>query len=299
MSTETPGLTEALKRVEALKRAAHAGSRGYGRLTASARMLPSFLICGGQRCGTTSMYRALAAHPAILKPVLHKGVHYFDVGYRHGMRWYRGHFPLLRTAARRSRRLGGVPVVTFESSPYYLYHPLAADRIAADLPGVRLIVLVRDPVQRAYSHHAHEVARGFEPETDFGRALELEPARLAGATQALRSGEIDYCFAHQHHAYRARGEYVRYLNRLAEVVGRARLHVVDSEEFFANPEWVYDGVLDFLGLPHLGYPPFERHNARPRPEPMDPGIARELAAHYRSFDDRLAEWLGRELTWRR
>ena len=88
---------------DALKRVVHAGSRSYGRLTAPARMLPSFLICGGQRCGTTSLYRALAAHPAVLKAVLHKGVHYFDIGYRRGPRWYRGHFPLRATAERLSR----------------------------------------------------------------------------------------------------------------------------------------------------------------------------------------------------
>jgi sulfotransferase family protein len=282
-----------------VKRVVHVGSRSYGRLTAPARMLPSFLICGGQRCGTTSMYRALAQHPAVLKAVLHKGVHYFDLAYGRGMRWYRAHFPLRWTAARLSERLGGVPVQTFESSPYYMYHPLAAARFATDLPGVRLLVLVRDPVERAYSQHAHELARGFETEPDFGRALELEPARLRGQTERLAADPRAYSFAHQHHAYRARGEYIRYLQRISAVVDRERILVVDSEDFFARPEPVYDTVLDFLGLPHLGYPLFERHNARPRPTGMDPGIRGELAAHYRRFDDRLAEWLGRELAWRR
>jgi hypothetical protein len=163
-----------------LKRIVHCGWRGYGRLTAERRMLPSFLICGGQRCGTTSLYRALAAHPAIVKAVLHKGVHYFDVGYRRGMRWYRGHFPLHRHAERIERE-HGVAAQTFESSPYYMYHPHAVARIAEDLPGVKLVVLVRDPVERAYSQHAHEVARGFETERDFARAIALEPVRMRGA----------------------------------------------------------------------------------------------------------------------
>jgi hypothetical protein len=82
-------------------------------------------------------------------------------------------------------------------------------------------------------------------------------------------------------------------------VDRGRIHVVDSEEFFARPEAVYDAVLDFLELPRLGYPGFARHNARPRANPMDPGLRRDLAAHYAPFDDRLATWLGRELAWRR
>ena len=164
---------------EPVKRAIHLGSRGYGRLTAHRRMLPSFLICGGQRCGTTSLYRALATHPAVIKAVLHKGVHYFDVAYERGLRWYQGHFPLQRHADRVAAETG-VAAQTFESSPYYMYHPHAMARIAEDLPDVKIVVLVRDPVERAYSQHAHEVARGFETERDFLRARALEPARLRG-----------------------------------------------------------------------------------------------------------------------
>jgi hypothetical protein len=283
---------------EPVKQVIHLGWRSYGRLTASGRLLPSFLLCGGQRCGTTSMYRALAEHPAVLKAVLHKGVHYFDVGYRHGPRWYRAHFPLRSTAQRRSRRLGGVPVQTFESSPYYMYHPRAAARIARDLPDARLVVLVRDPVERAYSHHAHELARGYESEVDFARALALEPYRLRGEHARLVGDPHHYSFAHQHHAYRARGEYVRYLERLSTVVDRDRVLVVDSEEFFAFPEVVYDRVLAFLQLPNLGYPAFDRYNARPR-APMAPRVRAQLRDHYRSYDQRLASWLGRELAWRR
>jgi hypothetical protein len=281
-----------------LKAVVHAGSRRYGLLTARSRLLPSFLICGGQRCGSTSMYRALAWHPAVIKAVLHKGVHYFDISYGRGMRWYRGHFPLRRTADRQAAKIG-VPVRTFESSPYYMYHPLAGDRIARDLPGVKLVVLVRDPVERAYSQHAHEVARGFETETDFARALALEPERLRGEAERLVADPNAYSHAHQHHAYRARGEYVRHLRRLSALVGRDNLHVVDSGAFFAEPESVYDGVCDFLGLPRMGYPAFERHNARPRPHALGDAVHADLADHYAAYDAELESWLGRRLSWRR
>lgn len=282
---------------EPIKRVVHFGSRSVGRLTAGARMLPSFLICGGQRCGTTSLYRALAAHPAVLKAVLHKGVHYFDTSYHRGMAWYQGHFPLRRNAARLADHLGH-PVQTFESSPYYLYHPHAGARIARDLPRAKLIVLVRNPVERAYSQHAHELARGFETEVDLARALQLEPARLQGQHERLLIDQHAYSFAHQHHAYRARGEYAIYLNQLAQQVGRDRILVIESELFFADPKPAYDAVLDFLGLPELGYPDFEQHNARPRGAPMDSGLRAELTAHYAPHDLALAGWLGRKPSWR-
>jgi hypothetical protein len=283
-----------------VKHLVHAGSRRYGRLTAERRVLPSFLICGGQRCGTTSLYRALSDHPAILKAVLHKGVHYFDVDYARGPRWYRGHFPLRRRAERIERVHGVVPQ-TFESSPYYMYHPHAVARIARDLPNVKLVVLVRDPVERAYSQHAHEVARGFEPERDFGRALALEPVRLSGVRQRLLADPHAYDFAHQHHAYRARGEYIEYLEPMAHLLGRDRIHVVDSAAFFADPRPVYDAVLEFLELPAppaLGsaYPVFEQHNARPRGRLAD-GLRDLLAAHYAPYDARLVAWLGMAPSW--
>ena len=168
----------------AAKRAARRLSATTGRLTHRARMLPGFLIVGAQRCGTTSMYRALSQHPAMLKAVLHKGVHYFDTGYDHGLAWYQGHFPLRAPAALVRRAVGEIPL-TFEWSPYYMFHPLAAQRISRELPGIKLLVLVRDPVERAYSAHAHELARGYETEP-FERALELED-RAAG-----RRGRADH-----------------------------------------------------------------------------------------------------------
>lgn len=279
-----------------VKQAAQTLSMLAGRVTSAARVLPDFLITGGQRCGTTSMYRALSTHPAVLKPVLHKGVHYFDTGYHHGMAWYQGHFPLRRTARRVERETGVAPRV-FESAPYYLCHPLAAERIARDLPGVRLIILLRDPVERAYSAHAHELARGFETEASFERALELEEERLVGEAEKIIADPIYHSHSHQHHAYLDRGRYIDYLERLEKLFGRDRLHVVDSHEFFADPEPVYDGVLAFLGLPHTAYPPFKRHNARER-SPMSPELRARLSAHFEPYDARLADWLGRVPSWR-
>jgi hypothetical protein len=282
---------------EPVKRMAQLYSRSMGRLTAGSRLLPSFLICGGQRCGTTSLYRALAAHPAVLKAVMHKGVHYFDTNYHRGWDWYRAHFPSRRTAHQVEQGCG-VPAQTFESSPYYLYHPHAAARIAEDLPGARLIVLVRDPVERAYSQHAHELARGFETEQSFGRALQLERRRLRGESERLAADPSAYSFAHQHHAYRGRGEYARYLEQVTEHVPRDQVLVVESEQFFVDPKPVYDQVIEFLGLPHVGYPEFDQHNARPRAAAMPQALRDDLTAHYAPHDDALTGWLGRRPGWR-
>src|SRR6185295_13954928 len=96
--------------------------------------------------------------------------------------WYRGHFPLRWPAERR------MPASTtpdaFEACTYYLFHPFAMERIAADYPDLKLVAMLRDPVERAYSAYKHELARGFEWET-FERALDLEEERLVGEVERM------------------------------------------------------------------------------------------------------------------
>ncbi|MGI5225874.1 sulfotransferase domain-containing protein [Actinoallomurus sp. CA-142502] len=270
-----------------MKESGRAVSRTAGRLSAGLRALPDFLLVGTQRGGTTSLFRALAPHPGVTPPNFHKGVHYFDVNYQRGIDWYRGHFPL-----RRGSRLA------FESAGYYMHHPLAPERIAADLPGVKLLVLLRDPVERAYSAHKHELARGFETETSFERALELEPARLAGEADRIRNEPGYLSHSHRHHSYLDRGHYADQIEVLFKLFGRERVHVAFAEDFFATPEPCYDAIVDFLGLERWRPADFERHNARPS-LPLSPGLQTRLAEHFAPYDERLATLLGEVPPWRR
>lgn len=271
-------------------------ARLSGRATSGLRMTPGLLICGAQRCGTTSMYQALRQHPAVLRPVGHKGVHYFDdPTYQKGMQWYRAHFPLTMVGRRRARRSGHAPLA-FESSPYYLFHPAAAGRIARELPGARVVILVRDPVERAYSAYTHESARGYEDQP-FERALELEESRIAGEQERLLADDGYASHAHRHQAYVARGRYVDQIERMVAELGRERVHVVDAEDFFTDPRPVWDETLHFLGLPPAD-PTFEQHNARPRSS-MPDAVRARLRERFADTDARLAQWWGRVPSWRR
>jgi hypothetical protein len=242
---------------------------------------------GTQRGGTTSLFRALAAHPGTAPPTFHKGVHYFDVNYTRGPAWYRGHFPL-----RRGSRLA------FESAGYYMHHPLAPERIAEDLPGVKLLVLLRDPVERAFSAHKHEVARGYETETSLERALDLEPERLAGEAGRIRSEPGYLSHSHRHHSYLDRGHYAEQLEVLFKLFGRDRVHVAFAEEFFTEPEPCYDAMTDFLRLRHWRPAVFEHHNARPG-SPLPEALRERMTEHFAPHDERLTALLGEVPPWRR
>lgn len=279
-----------------IHRHARRASSFAGQLTATSRMLPDFLIVGAQRCGTTALYKTLVQHPSVLGAGLHKGVHYFDTGYTHGPAWYRGHFPRAATAARVERATGTRPI-TGEASPYYMFHPLAGERIARDLPEVKLVVVLRDPVERAYSAYTHEKARGFETET-FERALELEPERLRGEEERLRVDPTYISSHHQHNAYLARGRYIEQVGRLEALVGLERLLVLDFDEVFGDLSRSMPRLLDFLGLPAWMPAGIERRNARPRSAlPYETRV--RLEDYFAPYDEELAAWWGRTPSWRR
>src|SRR4029453_15824160 len=126
---------------------------------------------------------ALVSHPLIHSANYHKGVNYFDVNYARGFAWYQGHFPTVSILRRRSRGVDGEPI-TFEASGYYMFHPCAPARMAHHLPNLRVLAMLRDPVERAYSAWKHENARGFETE-GFERALDLEDERLEGQADRM------------------------------------------------------------------------------------------------------------------
>ena len=115
--------------------ASKAFGRTVGQVTARWRAVPDYLVIGTKRGGTTSLQQYLTAHPDVLEPMAAKASHYFDVNHDKGWSWYRAHFPLQSWMDRQ--RAAGRRVVVGEASPYYCFHPLALDRIAAQLPTVR------------------------------------------------------------------------------------------------------------------------------------------------------------------
>jgi hypothetical protein len=258
--------------VDPLRRAVRAG-RAWAHaavpdgLPGAPGRLPEFLIIGAQRCGTTSLYRYLAAHPSV-RTASGKELQFLSLHHRRGRRWYRGHFP--------SRPPG---VQSFEASPYYLFDPDVPARAAELLPDARFVALLRDPVERAYSHYLHSRAYGVEP-LSFADALDAEPARLAAGGHSAR----------RRYSYVARGRYAEQLERWFARVPRERVLVLRTERLSAD----YPRVLDFLGLePHT--PDLTtRHTRRADPAgetQLTPELRARLAAEFAPHEAALAALL--------
>ncbi len=261
------------------------------RPTASKRVFPNFLIVGAQRSGTTSLFYYLERHPNVFGPLRNKGVHYYDTGYHHGPDWFRTHFPTRRAMAEVEATTGH-PTAVGEGSPYYLFHPLIPARVAGTLPDTRIIALLRDPVDRAVSHHQHEVARGFE-DLSLADALAAEPRRLAGEVERLRADPTYVSHAHMHHAYAARSRYGEQLDRWLDVFPAEQLLVLSTDAMKREPAATVDRAIEFLGLPPIGAADYPIYNERTY-DPGDTELRAELAASFAASNARVRELTGIE-----
>ena len=258
----------------------------YGKATAAIRPLPDFLILGAQKAGTTALYAYLRRHPHITGPSW-KEVSFFDRHWTRGEPWYRGNFPnVLRSRGD----------VVGEASPSYLFHPLAPQRVAVLVPSAKLIAVLRNPVDRAYSHYQHEVALGREP-LSFEDALEAEDERTRGEEERLLAEPGYFSYAWWNYTYAARGRYAEQLERWLAVFPREQLLILPSEELLGEPERTHTRVLEFLGAqPHRldAYPRvFERGY-----EPLSAETRTSLAAEFDEPNRRLYGLLGRDFGWR-
>jgi len=267
-----------------------------GRRLANRGSLPEFVIVGAQRSGTTSLFRCLMEHPAIIPNVLGtKGVHFFDTNYSRSIDWYLSHF-----ASKQSRLAvessAGQPAIAGEASPYYLYHPAGAQRMKALIPDAKMIVLLRDPVARAQSHYEHMVWEGYEPLPTLEDALDAEPERLAGEAERLLADPTATSHAHQHFSYIDRGRYDEQLARLFEHYPRKQVLVIATDELTSDPDPVLLRVQSFLGLEPDPAITLARRNAGDY-DKLAPATRDRLTAEFAANNRRLTELLDCEFSW--
>ena len=184
------------------------------------------------------LYKYLAGHPDLAASI-RKETEYFSRRFGEGESWYRAHFPL-KPALGTSR-------LAFEATPDYLFYPPTPERVAEHLPDTRFIVLLRDPVERAYSHYEHMVRLGFE-RLSFEEAIVREPDRIADDLADLDRDPDHFCRALLRFSYVARGRYADQLRRWFDVFERSAFLILRSEDFFVDPANALRSVNAFLGI---------------------------------------------------
>jgi len=268
------------------------------RPTAGLRMLPSFFIIGTQRGGTSSLFQYLARHPDIARSV-RKEIEYFSTDFEKGWKWYRAHFPL-KLRAIFHRIVGrGTALVTFEATPDYLLMPQVPTRMARAIPDAKIIVVLRDPVERTHSGFKHMMRYGLEDRT-FAEALDGEPAVLAVELPKI-DADPDYpAIPYRRHAYAHRGHYAEQLVPWLERFTPDQILIMESEELFEDEATAFAKVLDFLEIAPWAPEEFRNHSnlaSVDAPSKIEPKTRARLEAYFKPHNEKLESLLGRSFRW--
>jgi hypothetical protein len=257
-----------------------------GRNPGRGRLLPDFLVIGTAKSGTTTLYGWLSQHPFV-EPAVKKEVHFFDYEYFRGLDWYRSHFPLRRDRDAFARDHGR-PFLTGEASPTYISHEWAPRRIAQVLPGAKLIVAFRNPIDRAYSQFQMSRREDEEPLESFSEALAAEEHRLAPEHARSKEDPRYNSWPLGCWSYLWRSSYAEQVERWLSLFPRRQFHFLSTESLESTPQQTLDANAD-LGHLHVA----------PRYEPLPPELRAELGERFRPQNERLYELVGVDFGWER
>ncbi len=253
---------------------------------------PSFFLVGGMKCGTTSLFNNIALHPNIIAPIS-KEIRYFDFFYHRQQEWYSAHFPLRFT--QRLKQLVVDNLLTGEASPSYLFDPHTPARIKDYNERAKIIVMLRNPVDRAFSHYNH-TARYKNEAISFEEAVDTEDSRI-GHEMKRHLEEPGFIGLNRiRHSYLARGRYLEQLLPWFETFGKENILVLKSEDYFEDTSSVFTKVLAFLQLPEWQRESFAKLNAA-RYNPLDEDIKNKLYDYFEPYNNQLYKYMGYSFDW--
>lgn len=249
------------------------------------RQLPGAVIVGVAKAGTTQLYAYLLRHPCCFGGT-EKEINYFSRYYDRSLKWYRAQFPLARTVA-------AVKGITMEASPSYLPTVAALERMRALLPAAKLIVIMRDPVARAFSQYQHNKQRHREPHSFEHIVHEAiaQPPPIGNLHEPLPP------MPDTASKYIWQGYYASQIAGLWQVYPREQVFLLDAADLFEEINGTCQRVFDFLGLERYNVQPDKIYNRGYYRESIDPETAALLREHYRSHDEWLVKLTGQSFRW--
>jgi len=269
--------------------------RSYCFITGFMHILPDFYIIGGQKSGTSALYDYLIQHPCIESAVT-KEPRYFDKYYDRGINWYRVGFPL-KIHKSFNKKILGKPFQTGEATPRYLDHPHSPKRIKKTTPNAKLIVLLRNPIDRAYSSYSVRINSGKE-KLSFEEAIKREKERTLGEFEKMQKDPNYYSIDYYHHSYLDRGIYVTKLKHWMSIFPKEQFLIIQSDEFFKDTSIIYNKVLKFLNLPKWDLDEYKPIGVtKYKKQTMEPSTRKQLVEFFSPYNQQLYEFLGEKFDW--
>lgn len=268
--------------------------RTFRTITNSFRLKPDFVIIGYHKCGTTSFYDYLCQHHNI-GHASRKEIHYFDLAYWRGSGWYRTYFPTIFTKRKIEKRTKH-RFITGEASPLYVIHPFVPARIYELVPKVKIIILLRNPVDRAYSHYQHAYLADQESAT-FEETITEDDNRWNIFSKQLSNDEIhDYDVKYIKTPYVSFGKYIEHIKSWYETFPKEQILVLKLEDLENNLHNTLKRTFQFLDLPNFTIQDTDKKNVREY-DKMEPRIRNLLIDYYRPYNKKLEEFLEMRLNW--
>ena len=264
------------------------------RLTGFIRVLPDFLIIGVPRGGTTSLYNYMIEHPNII-PALSKEIGFFSEHYDKGITWYKSHFPSKLLNKYMSWKK--INFFTGEASPIYLYHPLAPKRILETIPNVKMILLLRNPVERAWSHYWQSVRK-------YREKLSFEEVIKRQMNEEHLSDYDAFCTELYHtnndqilNQYISGSIYLERLKRFYDIFPKEKILILASEDLYNNPQMICDEISEFLKIPKWNLKKFTKYNYYVKQPKLDERLKRQLLEYFKPHNEQLYKYLNRDFGW--
>tara|TARA_B110001454_G_C12719648_1_gene434180 strand:+ start:1798 stop:2676 length:879 start_codon:yes stop_codon:yes gene_type:complete len=264
----------------------------FRSFTASPRILPDFIIIGEAKCGTTSLYNYMIQHPNI-KSALTKEINYFNWNYEKSINWYKAHFPT--TLEKKIKIRNKEAFLTGEATPLYLFHLSVPKRIFKLLPKLKIIICLRNPVNRAYSHYNDLGVRLGNDKRTFDEAVKLEMESIKKIDNLV--GNSKYGFEDRLYQYVSRGIYLDHLKIWMKTFPKKQFFIVKTEELNKTPKVVLDNIFKFLSLPEFNEINIkERYNVS-KYNSMSESTRNLLNNFFKIHNQRLEEYLKIKFNW--
>lgn len=264
-------------------------------LTRNKRMLPDFLIVGYHKAGTTSLYDYLTQYKNI-GSAYRKEVNYFSFSYWRGLDWYKTNFPTFKTKKKIENETK-IKFLTGEASPYYIFSPLSLERIHKDLPNIKIIVLLRNPIDRAYSHYMHKKRLSWEPANSFEEAIKEDEERFEIMKDKFMKDELhEYDQSTYAVPYLSIGKYHIHIKKLMKIISAEQILILKSTELSQMPEKTMEKVLNFLKISTNEKIDFKKSNVG-KYDKMNNKTREKLIEYYKPHNKELEKILGIELDW--
>ena len=266
--------------------------RQYCKMTSFLHVLPDFYIIGVEKAGTSSLFGYLTQHPYAYAPIS-KEINFYSKYYSKGIDWYKICFPF--KFEKFFKKMINGKFITGEASVRYFDYPHSLNRLKKFTPKAKLILMLRNPIDRAFSEFASTSRTGRET-LSFQDAINSEETRTAEEYNKMLKNENYFHETFFRFAYLKRGIYADNLERWFKIFPREQFLIIKSEDFFENPSVVYNRALSFLSLPKWEldeYTIWRRINK----STMDESFRKKLVEYFRPHNERLYKLIGENFHW--